>query len=279
MNKVVLLSFADKRYYRSLSRLKIDTESFRFDQCYFLSEKNLDKEFLRQINPQLYRRGFGYWAWKPYLIYKIFQTLDDGDILFYTDAGTYWNMHGQKRFYEYLEMLNHETSGILAFQQPFLEKDWTKGDVFYKLDALDDGIVMSLQLWGGTFALKKCSNSESFVSEWYNLCRKNFSLFTDEESNYPNYIGFQEHRHDQSLFSVLVKKRPHIEISWKEVVSLDCSNWDDLDTFPIQARRLKEKDRRFKEKLLWKLSVPYRFFIGLYLNNFKRFHFANKIDW
>lgn len=32
------------------------------------------------------RRGYGYWIWKPYLIYKKLLTTKDDDILLYADA-------------------------------------------------------------------------------------------------------------------------------------------------------------------------------------------------
>ena len=33
------------------------------------------------------RRGFGYWLWKPYLIKKNMDAMEDGDILLYSDSG------------------------------------------------------------------------------------------------------------------------------------------------------------------------------------------------
>ena len=33
------------------------------------------------------RRGFGYWIWKPYLIMKQIDKMEDGDVLFYSDCG------------------------------------------------------------------------------------------------------------------------------------------------------------------------------------------------
>lgn len=39
--------------------------------------------------------------------------------------------------------------------------------------------------------------------------------FGDRCSAVPNKEGFKEHRHDQSSFSVQVKKMPHTEISWR----------------------------------------------------------------
>ena len=54
----------------------------------FFSERDLPKDFFKGFSPKIYRRGYGYWIWKPYIVSKMMSRLNDGDILVYTDAGT-----------------------------------------------------------------------------------------------------------------------------------------------------------------------------------------------
>lgn len=152
----ILVSFADKRYKGSLEVLKDKTKDFGFDERYFLTEDDLPKEFLRSLHTKKYRRGFGYWRWKPFVVKKYLDQIDDGDILVYSDGGTYWNIKGKNRFNQYIDMLVESKNGILTFQQPFLEKDWTKGDIFDSFGLYNDvDLEMSLQLWGGHSCYRK----------------------------------------------------------------------------------------------------------------------------
>lgn len=43
--KRIFVSFADTRYIKSLERIKSETEQFGFDERYFLTEKDLPKDF------------------------------------------------------------------------------------------------------------------------------------------------------------------------------------------------------------------------------------------
>lgn len=45
--KRIFVSFADTRYIKSLERIKSETELFGFDERYFLTEKDLPKDFFR----------------------------------------------------------------------------------------------------------------------------------------------------------------------------------------------------------------------------------------
>lgn len=128
-------------------------------------------------------------------------------------------------------------SPFVVFQQQYLEKDWTKGDVF-RYVCKDDWkkYAVTLQLWGGCFLMMKSQVSSTMVSEWLDIALKHRDLISDKKSVSPNMGTFQENRHDQSVFSLLVKQLPHTEISWKEVDDLD-GTWADYGNYPIQARR------------------------------------------
>lgn len=277
---LVFLSFADKRYKDSLKRIESETAAFPFNKRYFFNEDILCLKYIKKIKPKINRRGYGYWMWKPYVVKKIFDTLNYGDILFYSDSGTFWNIKGLLRFNEYVKMIENSSSGILVFQQPYLEKDWTKGDIFDELSCyLNDEIMMSLQLWAGTFGILKNKMTIRLIDQWLDLAKQKPDLFTDKESFKRNLQGFQENRHDQSVFSVLVKQVPHLELSWKEIDSLDCL-WKDSKNYPIQAKRLNKNNKKNICEILIKLiKYPFLLMIGLYLKYIMHYHFNNKISW
>lgn len=274
--KRIFVTFADTRYIKSLERIKSETELFDFDERYFLTEKDLPKDFFQNINPKIYRRGYGYWTWKPYVVKSMLDKMKDGDVLVYSDAGTQYHITGKQRFEEYLLMLSVDKP-FVVFQQPFLAKDWTKGDVFKYLCAEQWQVyAMQLQLWAGSFILLKTPNTVAVVDKWLDIVKNHIDLMTDKASESPNLVGFQEHRHDQSVFSILIHQMPHTEISWQEVESLD-GIWNGRDVYPIWAKRDKSFSfiGKIKKRLRLLLSYP----IGLYLKYIKGFYFQSKIAW
>lgn len=277
--KLILISFADKRYSNAMNQLLETTNKFPFSERNLLNEDDLPKNYLKTLRYKLHRRGFGYWKWKSYLVKKQIETMQNDDILIYSDAGVYWNNNGIDRFLEYIELLDKSDKFILTFQQPYLEKDYSKGDILkYTNTYNNEKITMSLQLWGGCFIIKKNEKSIEFIDKWYDLCHNHYDLITDKQSKAINLPGFVEHRHDQSAFSLLVKQYQHIEISYKEVQALD-RNWEILDSFPIQGRRCNKKLQSTKAKFIRKLTIPYKLLIGQYLIYFEQFHFTNKPIW
>jgi len=125
--------------------------------------------------------------------------IKDGDFLIYMDSGA--NLLSDPS--EYLEMIDEK--GILAFSMVQKTSKWTKGDCFYKIDSeLKFKDVNQLQ---GTYIFfKKCENSIKFVNECLELCCE-YDLISDSpNSNMDNLYDFIDHRHDQSIFSLLAYK-------------------------------------------------------------------------
>ena len=277
MVKKILISFADHRFANAMERLAGETADFGFDESFFFTENDLPKGFFKGFSPNLYRRGYGYWIWKPYLIKRVLDGMNDGDILVYSDCGNRWCSKSISRFMDYLGLLS-EDKPIVAFQQQYLEKDWTKGDVFHYICPVTwKEHAVTLQLWGGCFLMKKTKQTELVINKWLDIVINHRDLVTDRKSQIPNMSTFQENRHDQSVFSLLVKQVPHTEISWKEVDDLD-GKWEHFGDYPIQARREHKLSR--KSWLLNRVFLrPYHYLQGLYLIVFKHFAFYKKIAW
>lgn len=275
MSKLILVSFADSRYRNSLKRLEEQTRDFPFDERYFLTEKNcLTKEYWRKLKPWLYRRGYGFWAWKSSIVRDYLSRLDEDDMLFWSDAGLLWNATPKslQRFGEYVKKLSGDND-ILVFGQPTIEKEWTKGDVLEALGVYnDEAICESPQFWGGLFLIKKSARVLELIDRLIDLCDLSKELITDKRSYVPNKEGFKEHRHDQSLFSVLVKTYPHVAIPWQET-QVDDDDWSKLADNPIQARRLKEQDRPKSEIIKNKLMRPWREFLGFYFTKIRHYEY------
>ena len=281
MTMIILVSFADYRYRKSLERLERQTAGFPFDERYFLTERTaLTKKYWRRLKPWLYRRGFGFWSWKASIVKEFLGRLDDGDMLFWSDAGLAWNCNERslKRFEEYIGMLSDDKD-LLVFEQPTIEQEWTKGDVLEALGAYDDeAVCCSLQLWAGCFLIKKTPRMIAFLDRWIALNDLSRELITDKRSTKPNKPGFKEHRHDQSIFSVLAKQFPHVVIPWQEVQPED-GDWSKIEGSPVVGRRLKEIDRPKSEVFKNKLMRPWRSLLHFYFKYIRNYDYRGKYVW
>lgn len=148
-------------------------------------------------------RGAGYWFWKSALILDLFNTsIAYGDVLVYLDAGSrLGNLSGWEDLLGTL--CRHD---IIAFQIDQPEPMWTKGDIFkrFSVGYEDAPYGTHEQICGTYIIMRKTVRSELFVKHWQDLV-SDFQLVSDKPSRAPNSLQFRENRHDQSLFSMLVK--------------------------------------------------------------------------
>lgn len=215
-----------------------------FDLIYILNEKDIDKKFLKKHEHLFVKgcRGFGYWLWKPYLIKKILYSMNNGDQLLYVDAGCHLNYQGQSKLNDYFNQIANSELKVGGFQLENChnEKRWTKMDLIKELSAdNNDAILNSGQICATHVLIQKCDESIAFINEWLRLAEKTH-LIDDTPSIAPNYTEFQEHRHDQSIFSLLCKLKGAITFSGHEVYPSATQTWDDLKNCPIHDRRDKQ---------------------------------------
>lgn len=259
--KKYFCTFADSRMWRSLRRIKAQALAMRaYDDIRIYDESCLDLEFKKMFSKRLVRgsRGFGYWVWKPQIILQLFNEMKDGDLLHYSDVGSWLNQRGRKRLLEYFEMVSNAANGVLAFQvkntfrDPLLDKfslpeyKWTKGDLFDYFGVRDNKeISHSEQIGAGNIFFKKCKKSVEFLHEWLGVFEHDFSLADDTPSRSPNFKGFIEHRHDQSIFGILCKIHnvptlSAFEYWYPSKNDISKPDWEKLADYPVWAKRDKD---------------------------------------
>ena len=254
---ISFLSFGDSRLEPSLERIKSQAGAFGvFGEINVLCEHDLPRDFKEKHKDKLIlgSRGYGYWIWKPYLILRHLDKLQNGDVLVYADCGSHVNPRGHKVFGDYLDMARSCDTGILGFNLPagrYLEYQWTKADLLYHFDAYTNrDVVLSPQIEANTIIIVKNTGSVNFIEKWYGVFEEDFNLINDTPSKRPNYPGFIEHRHDQSCFSILGKLNNIATLdsfgnTFPAFLPGEQPNWGDLiyKVCPILARR----DKVFKE--------------------------------
>ena len=174
-----------------------------FDRVQECGVTHMDINFITK-NTRILRheRGAGYWLWKPYIILKYLKTLNEGDYLFYCDSGSVFI-----NSVDHLIALNQDITVFhldpVAGNKETLQ---TKRDCFVIMGCEDPKYMYTLPRHAGFQLYRKCNKSIEFVSEYLEYCQDE-RLITDQDNVMwkPNYHEFRNHRHDQSIFSLLTK--------------------------------------------------------------------------
>lgn len=237
------VAFADNRFKGSLERLRVQAQRMgAFDLISINSESEIPPDYLKRHQDRLTPacRGFGYWCWKPLFALRELQRTPDLEILIYCDAGCHLWPGGRRRLDAYIRTLRHSPHDFLGFQMFNIERQWTKADLFAHHDIpLTHPHASSGQIWGGVWMVKNTQSIREFLEEWIALTERQPHLFDDQDSKTPNATDFVEHRHDQSHFSLSVKKIGAALFPDKETCPRKAWGWDSLRDYPFHARRHK----------------------------------------
>jgi hypothetical protein len=202
---ISLMNYADHRYshsqrLNSLSGLHVG----KFDRLVSFGPRDIDGEF-RQRHERILRlsRGGGLWLWKPYFILRRLNEMADGDLLFYCDAGACFI----RRVAPLADLLERVRQDVLPFELDHPERVWSKRDALVLMQCDQPQFAEARQRLGGFSLWRASPRSRALAEELLSLARDE-RLLTDTPNTcgLPNYPGFVEHRHDQSLFSLLTKK-------------------------------------------------------------------------
>lgn len=212
-----------------------------FDEASVIEPAELPRDFLGRHREYLERnsRGFGYFIWKPVVVREALKDLGPSDMLVYCDVGSTFNADGIPRFLEYLEIARQSPWGMLAFANTHTENKWTKADLAVRLNVAGNAEVMATtQLASGLIFLKNDSSNRDLVSEWAEIAVEDDYHYSDESpsTRAPEHPRFEEHRHDQSILSLLAKLRG-TSITHYEVQSYEWAWQRYAATLPVLATR------------------------------------------
>ena len=210
--KLYFITYGTKNFDTAAKHLiKLAKESNFFEECIYFKPQNLEIEFKEKYKDIFaLHRGAGYWIWKHKIIFDTLKNVNDGDLVIYSDSGSSFNSKAKKRFFEYIEMLNDSKFGNFRIQceKQYIEKDWTTKELFnyFNID-LDSEIAKSTQLEATQMIFKKSQDSMDFFNEYSDVISHDMYLISDEYNSSNQVESFVENRHDQSIFSLLSKKR------------------------------------------------------------------------
>lgn len=211
------LSFGNSlNFGQALSRCETQAKNFKhengenvFKEVFCVDEfdlKNNFSEFLDKNSEFINnKKGYGYWIWKPYIILKLMESLNENDVILYMDCGCQINYSAVDRLKFYYEkVLQHD--GV-CFETDFDELMFTKMDTYLKVFPEKNGGTDTPHIMATSMLLKTTEKNKNFLKEWYEIAsEENYRYIDDSPSIEENSKKFLDHRHDQSIFSLLVKK-------------------------------------------------------------------------
>jgi hypothetical protein len=236
----VLINYADRGYVISQrENAQTGLEIGGFDKVIQYSRKDLGL-WMRWRHRNILResRGAGYWLWKPYIVlFTLKRCLHDGDILVYCDSDA--------RFVSSIDPLveictKQAEPQIVVFtlEDEHINRVWTKRDCFHNLGLDTPAFTDVPQMAGGFFICRRSKATIRFFEEWFSAVQDVRNV-TDAPNvcGLPNYPGFREHRHDQSVLSLLARK-------YGLATRPDVSQWGDSRREPDLPRIIELTGRR-----------------------------------
>lgn len=210
-----LCFFGSEGYESGIDRLCQQAKYYRiddnniFNRIFVYKEENL--KHIKDLDDHryfidFYKKGYGYWIWKPLIILNSLYNLKPDDILLYLDVGCELNYNGYKLMSEYINhMRNYD---ILSFRlNDCTEQSWCKMDTYKRIFENNDSFLNTEQIMATSFLLKNNTNCKEFLIENYKIMiENNYNYLIDTPSILSNHTDFKCHRHDQSIFSLLLKK-------------------------------------------------------------------------
>ena len=217
------------RYVAAAQRFKNQLESLKiYDKIISYTHEDLqnDNQFWNNHGNFItqHKRGYGYWLWKSYLINKTLSTMQNGDILFYSDAGCEVNEEKKLITQTLIDSLKNENEYCVYMSLnsgDCKEEKYTKFDTLKEFNCENNAKVLKrTQLMATIILIKVNEKSKKIMQTWFEYCIKdNYSLLSDAPSKQQERNKFKDHRHDQSIISLMAKTIYFNDINYRSNIS------------------------------------------------------------
>jgi len=205
MVKKIHLNFAHNSHYDAQ---KINSQSalnYGFDNSFNFSLNDIDPIFFEKNKHILNQpRGAGYWLWKPYIILKKLNECNYGDIIFYTDSGCVFISSPDPLF----NLLDEQDMIPFVIDPEPRNKETlqTKRDCLILMDCDSEKYTQTYPIGASFMLLKKTNLTEKFFSDYLTYSQDERCITDTPSTLGEEYSEFMNHRHDQSIYSLLCKK-------------------------------------------------------------------------
>lgn len=162
----------------------------------YVQKKEMKKEFVAAHARILETpRGGGLWLWKPYSVLFMLEAVNDGDTIVYLDSKYVFVAPVEKLLVKGDFLVWKNKPGEPAYSHV----KYCKQSVLAKYASGE-----CEQAWAGLLVIRKTAQTLAMVREWLAMCCS-YEDISDEFTG-PNHAGFVDHRHDQSLLTIVLAK-------------------------------------------------------------------------
>jgi len=235
LEKTHLICFATPSHFQRQANLVESAKRFGIKNIYAYTNLDLGEEWHRLHKEHLkhpeniagaYSRIYGYGSWKAHIILETIKKnqIPENDIIFYCDSDT----EIISSIEPLLEIVEKEK--FLCFSvNGCTEVEWSKADTekailgfnpeteiihfrnneerkFSFKNSELNRILLSDQYWTAYFFFKNNRENWEIITEW-DVFMSDYYLVSDTPSRLRNLPVFKEHRHDQTILSLLLKKK------------------------------------------------------------------------
>ena len=228
-----VLTFGSHGSYAAQARglcARVRASQPQVDGCTALDIASLPHNERSQLGIDVNVQGIGWWKWKPLVISRALGShdLQAGDILLYLDRDAPVGNASLTSLF-CLGQNSGAQHGVAAFHAPcFTDRAWTKRALVVAMRATAEQLDTS-SLWAGLLVFRKQPAAFRLVGEWLQWARRGafdgIQLEPGETNDYrctswrARWIRqggnttltedpvFCDHRHDQSVLSMLVKQQ------------------------------------------------------------------------
>jgi hypothetical protein len=190
------ITYGDQRF--AAQRHKAAESLAKYCETTLYTEKELDP-YRASHSEIIYpgARGGGYWLYKPLFLLEKIQQIGEGDGLLWMDAGC--DLIGDP---EPLFDIAHNNDGICLFQQNHKNIRFVHKECFQHMGCDEEKYHQDYQCDAAVIVLTKTTQSLMFLFNWYWNCSIP-KLIKDPEAGITQYPEFIDHRHDQSVLTLL----------------------------------------------------------------------------
>lgn len=245
----VYITFGGSAYDDTVERTVKDAPGFGVDDVWVYDDRWLKEQEFYKLNIWLWRhrgvknenggRGFGWFAWKPFIILNALSRVQDGDIILFTDGDTY-PVHDLTVLFDTCAKLG----GVMLFAaNGWLNNQWCKKDC-YVVMAQDEERYRNCQAGVARFMLfqKGPWHVQQFLMEWLAYCLNPRATTFDPSVLGAEYKGFEEHRTEQAIMTLLAHKYGHK--LFREACQFGAGFPEDKDLYPTLFKQESSSQAR-----------------------------------
>ena len=226
--KIYFSAYSNEKYAKPRKALiNLAKKSKIFEKIFEYDRRWLEKTSFYKQNSDILNsdsRGDGWCLWKPYVILKTLEKVQDGDIVFYMDSTDTFS----PSLKSFLENYFQHNDILLCQMGESPNKNYTRRDTFYYMGCDTEKYWNTIQLEAGIIGLRKTPYTVSIIEEYLKFCSDPKIIKDGPNScGLPNFPTYIDHRYDQSILSNIKAKygiNPSLNIRYH----VECNIWESL---------------------------------------------------